>query len=231
MSATSDQHILPSRHIKSEQSIGILLIIDHLSVGAGLKMLLEGNPAFKVEEAKRIDAWSVVASKQPDVIILVVNHFPDLTFISDLLAVSKSSRVLALIYPDDNYLKLSAMKYGAAGVLTSEDDPAMLFAAITALHSHKVFISPVISQAFFFDRRDLIDDRLTPREHEVIACVCQGLLNKEIARKLRMSEPTVKHHLRAIFEKLYVSNRAELVAYAFRNGIVRAHAYPPDKLS
>ncbi len=229
MSATSVQRVLPSRSTKTKQRIKVLLIIDNLSVGAGLKILLESNPELKVEEARRADSTLATASKKPDVIILVVDHFPDLTLIDDLLTASENSRVLAFIYPDDNYLKLSAIKYGAKGVLTLEDDPAMLFAAITALHSHKVFISPVISHIFFFDRRDLVDEKLTPREHEIIVCVCQGLLNKQIARKLRVSEPTVKHHLRAIFEKLYVSNRAELVAYAFRSGIMRSHAFPPDR--
>lgn len=225
MSVLSDQRILPSQI----QPIKILLITDNLSVSAGLKMLLESDLAFKVEETKRADSTSAVAINNPDVIILVVDYFPDLTMIPDLLTASRDSRVLTFIYPDDNYLKLSAMKYGAAGVVTAEDDPSMLFAAVTALHSHRVFISPLISHTLFYERRDLASEKLTSREHEVIECVCQGLFNKEIARKLHISEPTVKHHIRAIFEKLRVSNRAELVAYAFMNGLVHPHQYQLSK--
>src|SRR4030095_723657 len=66
---------------------------------------------------------------------------------------------------------------------------------------------------------------LTPREHEVIALVSQGLKNKVIGEKIFISETTVRHHLTKVFEKLGVSNRLELILFAFGQGL----ASLPDK--
>jgi two-component system, NarL family, nitrate/nitrite response regulator NarL len=64
-------------------------------------------------------------------------------------------------------------------------------------------------------------ETLTPREHEVIALVSRGLKNKDIGERLFISETTVRHHLTSVFEKLEVSNRLELIIFAFSQGLAR----------
>jgi two-component system, NarL family, nitrate/nitrite response regulator NarL len=66
---------------------------------------------------------------------------------------------------------------------------------------------------------------LTAREREVILRACEGLKNKEIAERLFISDTTVRHHLTSIFTKLEVSDRLELILYAYRYGL----ANPPDE--
>ena len=76
-------------------------------------------------------------------------------------------------------------------------------------------------------RRPVLDDHgariatLTPREHEIISLLSDGLKNKAIAQRLMISEATVRNHLTSIFAKLDLSDRFELVVYAFRQGMVR----------
>ena len=60
---------------------------------------------------------------------------------------------------------------------------------------------------------------LTKREHEVIALLSEGLQNKQIASRLSISETTVRHHLTSVFDKLGISNRLELIVYAYRQGL------------
>ena len=67
---------------------------------------------------------------------------------------------------------------------------------------------------------------LTEREREIIALLAEGLRNKQIAERLFISEITVRHHLTSIFNKLAVSDRVELLIYAYRNGIVAAPSRP-----
>jgi len=62
---------------------------------------------------------------------------------------------------------------------------------------------------------------LTPREREVITLIGEGLRNKQIAQRLFISETTVRHHLTSIFSKLHVSERLELVIYAYRHGLAK----------
>ncbi len=61
---------------------------------------------------------------------------------------------------------------------------------------------------------------MTPREHEVLELVAEGATNAEIAARLTISENTVKFHMKNILQKLHASNRAEVVAYALRSGLL-----------
>jgi DNA-binding NarL/FixJ family response regulator len=63
-------------------------------------------------------------------------------------------------------------------------------------------------------------ETLTEREREVIACIGQGLRNKQVAERLYISEITVRHHLTSIYNKLGVADRLELVIYAYQHGLV-----------
>ena len=67
---------------------------------------------------------------------------------------------------------------------------------------------------------------LTEREREIIRLLAEGLRNKQIGERLFISEITVRHHLTSIFNKLAVSDRLELLIYAYRNGIVAAPTRP-----
>jgi DNA-binding NarL/FixJ family response regulator len=227
MSAISDRRVLPSNSPNKGLSIKVLLVADNLIISAGLQMLLKSDPALCVDEATRTSSVLSASNYHPDVIVLVVERYADLALISELRrALSDAARILTLICPDDTFLKLNAMKHGATGVVIDVDDPRMLFAAVKALYSHKTFVSPTLSHTLFsrfYDRGEQTLGRLTPREYDIIECVCQGLLNKQIAVKLNISEATVKHHIRTIFSKVNISNRAELVAYAYKTGIVRSH--------
>ena len=223
MSALSDQRVLAS-HDQEDGSINVLLVADNLILSAGLQLLLKSHKAVNVEETTREKSIQSVSINDPDVVVLMVERYADLVLISQLHTTSRAPRILALLCSEDRYLKLNAIKHGAKGVLTDVDDPGMLFAAIHALHLQRTFVSPTLSHVLFAEFYQPLQspaERLTSREYEIVECVCHGLLNKEVAEKLYISETTVKHHLRTIFAKLDVSNRAQLVAYSYKNGLVQ----------
>jgi len=64
---------------------------------------------------------------------------------------------------------------------------------------------------------------LTKREHQIVTLVAEGIKNKDIAERLCISPATVRHHLSSIFAKLEVSDRLQLIVFAFRNGLVDPH--------
>ena len=69
--------------------------------------------------------------------------------------------------------------------------------------------------------KPLVDDELTPREHEVLILIAEGATNKEIAAKLVVSENTARNHVSHILSKLGFSRRSEAAAYAVRKGLVK----------
>lgn len=203
-------------------------------------MLVAGNPVFQVvaEADNGADAILLAEREHPDVILLALNLGAErgLDILPGLLATSKSLRVLVLThveYPEEHR---KAMVLGAMGVVQKDVSVEVLFKAIEKVHAGEIWYDRSKMGSILRDMRqsgngrkpDPLADRiagLTPRENEVIALVSQGLKNKVIGEKLFISETTVRHHLTSVFEKLGVSNRLELILFAFGQGL----ASLPDK--
>ena len=126
-----------------------------------------------------------------------------------------------LLEPDE---PLPPLEPGVA-LLHSDADALELAAAIVAVAQGLCVLSPAPLEKFSSDplptqRRPTLETDLTPREREVLELLSQGLPNKTIAKRLSISEHTVKFHLGQVFFKLEVSSRAEAVGVAVRNGLV-----------
>ena len=112
-----------------------------------------------------------------------------------------------------------ALRAGARPVLPPHASPAEIGAAIRAAAAGLTSVPAALAQAVF--EGEAPDGRmLTPREREILMLLGEGLVNKEIAARLGVSEHTVKTHLAAIYEKLDASNRAEAVATGLRRGLI-----------
>jgi DNA-binding NarL/FixJ family response regulator len=219
----------------SNNDIRIVIICRGQLFRAGLHLLIEEQDGMQIVgvEGEPQNGLETVARTKPNVVLLDIDSEQDGTFelMSQIRATGNGSRVIVLSEKKDLESSMSAIRAGAKGHVFKGADPMSLFKAINKVHAGEVW----------FDRSvmaDVIDqisgpgqnsgdsasgnlhELLTERELDVVRLVCEGLRNKQIAARLHISESTVRHHLTSTFYKLELSDRFQLVLYAFRNGIV-----------
>lgn len=133
--------------------------------------------------------------------------------------------VVALTTYSEDELILAILQAGATGYLTKNARPADIRRAIEAAHSGQAVLDADVQARLLAvaSRQPLrggpLPDSLTPREGEVLALVAEGLSNSEIARRVHVSESTVKSHINRIFTKTASRDRPQAIAYAHRHGI------------
>ena len=210
------------------EPIRILIVDDHAVVRAGLRMLIDQNPAMKVIglAGNRSEALAIAASEQPNLIILdiLLGDEDGLTILPELRSVAKSARVLVLTGMRGSESQRRAMLAGAMGVVLKDHAAEVLIKAIHKVHQGEVWLDRLtmgsvldeMTQATEINPEKAKIASLTDREREVIALIAEGLKNKQIGERLFISETTVTHHLSSIFSKVGVSDRLELIIYAFR---------------
>ena len=211
----------------SEQ-LRILLIEDQLVIRAGLRLLIESQPGMQVVAlaANREEALKFAACESPDLILLdlKLGEESGLAFLPELRAATPKARVLVLTSSKDVDVHRQAVRLGAAGIVLKDQEPELLIKAIRKVHAGEVWLDRTTTGNIFHEMTQNSGDldpeqskiqSLTDREFQVIKLIAEGLKNKEIAKRLFISETTVTHHLSSIFSKLEVSDRLELVIYAF----------------
>ena len=217
-----------------EKLIRILIVDAQEMIRTALRLLIETNARMSVvgEAGNRADALTVACREQPDIILfdLALGDEDGLDLIEELCAASKSSRLLILTSLRDAEMHAHAILLGAVGVLLKDKTADMLMKAIEKVSEGEPWIdhSTLTNVLTAISKRKTtteVDDdaskiaSLTSRERQVIATVCAGLKNKQIAQKLFISESTVRHHLSSIFGKLGASGRFDLIIYAHRHNL------------
>jgi two-component system nitrate/nitrite response regulator NarL len=215
--------------------IRVLLIDDHAVVRTGLRLLIESHSGLQIvgEAKNRSEALANAAEKQPDVIVLDLNLGDEnaLDFLPELLTAAGAARVLVLTAMPDPELHRRAVKLGVVGIVLKEQAADVLLRAIEKVHAGEVWleramIAHVLGQMTRHQSPTPLNPEeakiatLSVREYEVIALIGEGLKNSQIAKRLFISESTVRHHLTSIFNKLGVHDRLELVIYAYQHGLV-----------
>lgn len=138
--------------------------------------------------------------------------------LKDVLAFDPKARLLILSSYGAEEEVYEAMRAGAAGYVIKDVDQEELTEAIRRVHSGQKYLPAPIAK-MLAEREPRPD--LTPREHEVLQLIAKGLINREIAGVLGMSESTVRNHTIHLFAKLDVSDRTEAATYALQKGIIR----------
>jgi DNA-binding NarL/FixJ family response regulator len=218
-----------------------LLVDSQTLLRAGLRLILEKEPKFAVvgEASTREEALEG-ARLRPDIIILNLNSDgeSDLDFLPDLLIIAEGSRVLVLISDFDLELRRRIVRLGVKGLVQKTESPDRLIAAVKSVYAGEVWLDPRTVSHVLDDLLQAGDVkqtnrvlnngvRLTGRERDIIALIGEGLKNKQIAERLCISEPTVRHYLTSIYEKVGVKGRQGLIVYAYQHGLAR----PPVVIS
>ena len=196
-------------------------------------MLIEHDQRMQVvaQAGNKTEALERAASEHPDVIILdlVLGDEDGLSFLPELCQASPTSRVLVLTGVQNADAHRRAIRRGAMGIVLKEHAADQLLKAIMKVYEGEVWIERTMMGSMIqeFNKPALPDpevtkiETLTDREREVIALVGEGLKNKQVGERLFISETTVTHHLSSVFSKLEVSDRLELIIYAFRHGLAK----------
>ena len=222
---------------KATKTIRVVLVEDDEPARLGLRTQIEKDPQMTVagEAATYRDAVRIAEKEQPDIILLDLNLGDEsgMGLLPELSKVAPESRVI--IVPgsrDDLEVHQQAITHGVMGLVLKHDALEHIARAIKQVSGGDVWFNrsmmmKVIEGMVRFNAVKQPDPKaakiatLTEREREVVSLVGEGLKNKEIANRLRpfISETTVRHHLTSIYDKLGVSNRLELVIYAYIHGL------------
>lgn len=213
--------------------IRILIVDDHLVVRAGLHMLVENHPGMTVVAmaSNRAEALELAGRDSPDLILLDLDLGGEsaLTFLTQLRDTTPSAHVLVLTGLRDTDAHRQAVQLGAMGVVLKEHAPDVLIKAIEKVHAGEIWLDRptmgrMLREMSAKDEQEPNPEltkiaSLTQRERDVVLLIAEGLKNRQIGERLFISETTVTHHLSSIYSKLGVSDRLELVIYAFTHKI------------
>lgn len=198
-------------------------------------MLLDNHPGIKVVAmaGSRPEALEIIAREPADLIILdlELGGVSSLSFIPQLREAARTARVLVLTASRDTTTHQKAAQLGAMGVVLKDNAADLLLKAIEKVYKGEAWLDrltlgSLIWQLSSQDKEAVDPHRkkissLTDRERQVIALIAEGLKNKQIAERLFISPTTVTHHLSSIYSKLGVTDRLELVVYAFANKLAK----------
>ena len=217
-------------------TVRILVADDQAVVRDGLALLLSTAPDLEVVAvaADGVEALELATRESPDV-ALVDLRMPRLDGAGVTAALAEqapSIRVLILTtYADDDAV-LPALRAGAAGYLTKDTTGEALIAAVREVAAGRTVLDAAVQARLVEMLRAPSPpvapasaepgphpEALTPRELDVVRLVADGLSNKQVARRLFVSEATVKTHLNHVLAKLDVEGRPGLVAWAWRHGL------------
>jgi DNA-binding NarL/FixJ family response regulator len=218
-----------------ERPLRLVLVDDHEMVLEGLKALLgryAGRVRVVAQSANAEDAERLVTALDPDVVVSDVRlrgALSGLDLCRRLVERDPTRKVVLLSAYDDEQYLFQALRAGAAGYLLKWIDGQDLVRHLERAAAGETVVDPTmagraVSSAARLQAGEFWPGArlgLTQRESEVLALLVAGLSNRAIAAKLVLGEETVKSHVRAIYRKLEVGDRAGAVATALREGIYR----------
>jgi DNA-binding NarL/FixJ family response regulator len=202
--------------------IRVIVAEDHSVVRSGLLQLLAGVDDIEVVGAAAggSEAIALAAEHAPDVVLMDL-EMPDLDGIEatrNIRAANPDVNVVVLTAFSDRQRILGAIDAGAVGYLLKDAEPEELIRGLEAAARGESPLAPQAAQALVSARAaQQTEPELTPREREVLALLADGLPNKLIARRLDISEKTVKAHLTSIFQRIGVTDRTQAALWAQRH--------------
>ncbi|MPZ80969.1 MAG: response regulator [Actinophytocola sp.] len=213
--------------------IRVVLVDDQELMRVGFRMVLGAQEDMEIvgEAGNGKVAVELAGELRPDVVLMDV-RMPVLDGVeaTKLITAQGFAKVLVMTTFDLDEYALSALRNGASGFLLKDTPPVQLVSALRSVASGDAVVSPSVTRRLL-DRflgaaggqlRDAsVLDALTEREREVLLLISEGLSNTEIARRLFLSEATVKTHVGRVLSKLDLRDRVQAVVLAYETGLVR----------
>jgi len=209
--------------------IRIMIADDHSMVREGLKQLveLEDDIIVVAQAGNGNETIEKIIEYNPDVVLLDIN-MPEKNGLEVLTYLKQNdinaNIIILTIHNEVEYL-YKAVEIGVKGYVLKDSESDVLIRAIRSVYEGETYIQPNMASLLFKKMNNdesgaVHNTRLTKREVEVLKLITEGLLNKEIAHRLCISEKTVKNHVSNIFKKIEVSDRTQAAVFAIKNAIV-----------
>lgn len=216
-----------------QEPIRVLLLDHHALTRQGLRLLLEAQPDMQViaESGSSREGLELAVSQCPDIILIELNLDGELNteIVAELVRNCSSARIILVTGIDDGSIHHMAVQMGVVGVVAKTQPGEVLLKAVRKVYEGEVWLDRTMMAEVLTRitrRREKQENpeearvaSLSDREREVIELIGKGLKNKHIAERLYLSETTVRHHLTSIYNKLDVSDRLELLIYAYQHGL------------
>src|SRR5262245_61192718 len=211
--------------------VRVLVADDHAIVRRGLRSLVQSQPGWEVcaEASNGREALEMVGQLAPDVAIVDIG-MPVLNGLETTRKIVQTyprTQVLILTMHQSDEVVREVLKAGARGYVLKSDADQHLINAIETLLQHKPFLTSDVTNKVlvtYLNGHDAVspeqDNRLTPREREIVQLLSEGKTNKEVAVLLDISTRTVETHRANVMHKLGMESLSDLVRYAIRNKIV-----------
>jgi DNA-binding NarL/FixJ family response regulator len=206
----------------------VMVIDDQTLFRRGLVKLLESDPRIKIvdDAANGALAMEKIAKALPD-IVLVDIKMPVMDGIETtrrIVSQYPNTKVLVLTtFENDGYV-VEALKAGASGYLLKDSTPESIVSAMLAILSGERVMTRSVADQFLNlmtgGSQKARYDGMTRREIEILRLLGQGMTNKQIAYRLKISDKTVRNHISNFYSKLGVGDRSQAVLYAVRKGLV-----------
>ena len=211
--------------IQKKMTIKIIITDDHPVVRSGLRALLSSQPDFEIvaDAENGEDATKLAFSLVPDLILMdlqmpILDGLGAIKLIRDKMP---KANILVLTTYDTDADILPALEAGAMGYLLKDTPPEQLFQAIRSAASGEMALAPRVAEKVTQRLINPSKNTLSRREIEVLELAAQGNPNKAIAKKLFITEATVKSHFVHIFSKLEVADRTAAVTEAVKKKIIQ----------
>jgi DNA-binding NarL/FixJ family response regulator len=207
--------------------IRVLIADDHGIVRSGLRMLLDRQPDIEVvaEAEDGVGALALAQHERPDVAVLDISmpRMTGLQAATEVRSHCPDTRVLLLSMHDEERYFFAGLEAGAAAYVLKRAADTDLIDAVRTVADGRTFLSGSAQRALmseWLEGAHEPEDRLTPRELEVVKLVAEAYTNRQIAETLGLAEKTVESHRANVLSKLEMRDRVELVRYAIRRGLV-----------
>lgn len=219
----------------SDTCVDILIADDHPIVRIGVRKMLESVPGLNVvgEASNGAEALKKVEELHPEITLLDLEMplMSGIETLRELEARQSSTKVIILSAILDKKKVLDALQLGARGIVQKSAAPTEICSCISTIMESRFWIIGKAVDNLSAVLEKLIEETstppnkktfgLTPRELQITTFIADGHTNRDIAQETNISEETVKHHLKRIFDKTGVSTRLELAIFAMNHGLSR----------
>src|SRR6185369_1387818 len=220
----------------SRQVTKVTILSTYNLVNDCLREMLESDKELKVLDSVSTSSQLIqkISQNMPDVVLicLMESEGKNINMIPDIFKAAPHTKVVILSTPNSLLDQPEALKLGVTCIVGTKQNFRTLIRAIRQVSEGEVWlnqklIAQLLGGDFYVSNGSSksnglkVENDLTNREREVVRLVGMGMNNKEISKKLDISEATVRHHLSSIYSKLYVEDRLNLAIFAYQQGIVQ----------
>ncbi len=202
----------------------VLIIDDHLGYRSGIKTIIETDSSYKIvgDVGTAGEGFDLAEKLRPDIAVVDLG-LPDMhgvSLIKKITDTMKDTNIMVITVHSDPIFVLNSIQAGATGYVLKESETEIILKCLKAVSEGRQYIDSSLDFKFEEDTKEDKYQTLTPMEQDVMHLIADNLTAKQIARKLHISQDTVRSHQTNICEKIGVKSKGDLIIYAEKIGLI-----------